>query len=53
MANAIPPNTTVEWLDSQKGKSLLIIYGHLFTNSGNGKNPAVRYWKCVGFETNN
>ena len=31
----------------------MTIDGYLFTNSGNGKNPAVRYWKCVGFKTNN
>ena len=53
MAAAIPPNTNVEWLESQKGRPLLSVDGYLFTNSGNGKSAGVRYWKCMGFKTSN
>jgi len=51
MAGGNPPNRVVEWWESQKGQPLLSIDGYFFTNSGNGKTPGVRYWKCSAFKT--
>ena len=53
MATAYPPNTVVEWNESQKGAPLLCIDSYLFSNKGHGKDPAVRYWKCLGCKTYN
>ena len=53
MAFAFPPNTVVEWKQSQKGAPLLCIDSYLFSNKGHGKDPALRYWKCMGFKSFN
>ena len=40
------PNV-VSWLESQKGKTKLIIDDYLFESNGKGKAPTVRYWACA------
>lgn len=40
-------NPNVEWINSQKGRSKLIVDNYLFESNGKGKVPGVRYWTCA------
>ena len=37
----------VVWVDSQKGKTKLVIDDYLFESNGKGKAANVRYWACA------
>lgn len=40
-------NNAVKWIESSKGRPMLIVNDYMFANTGKGKQPGVIYWKCV------